>query len=121
VPEKWEDAPAPARVAKTAADAIGGGHLVTKEDVPMLTNATHWSYGTAVGAAYTVAARRRRSRPFVRGIGFGAAVWTASYAQLVPLGIYELPWRYPPEEIALDLSYHLVYGAAVAAASARFS
>ena len=39
-----------------------------------------------------------------------------SYAQLVPMGIYEPPWRYPVRELATDLSYHLVYGSAVAEA-----
>jgi hypothetical protein len=36
----------------------------------------------------------------------------------VPLGIYKPPWKYPPQELGLDLSYHLVYGAGVAAAYA---
>jgi hypothetical protein len=27
------------------------------------------------------------------------------------MGLYEPPWRYPPSQLALDLSYHLVYGA----------
>ncbi len=39
-----------------------------------------------------------------------------SYVQLVPMGLYELPWKYPPKDLALDLSYHLVYGAGVAGA-----
>jgi hypothetical protein len=33
-----------------------------------------------------------------------------SYAQLVPVGLYQPPRRYPPKERGLDLSYHLVYG-----------
>jgi hypothetical protein len=33
-----------------------------------------------------------------------------SYAQLVPMGLYAPPWTYPPRELALDLSYHVVYG-----------
>ena len=43
-------------------------------------------------------------------------MWGVSYATLVPLGIYEPPWKYPPKELAIDLSYHLVYGLGVAAA-----
>ena len=46
----------------------------------------------------------------------GASLWGAAYAELAPLGIYEPPWKYPPQELALDLSYHLVYGVGVAAA-----
>ena len=69
---------------------------------------------------YALAARLLRPPPLVGGLGFGVGVWSAAYVQLVPLGIYEPPWRYPVDEVALDLSYHLVYGAAVAEAYARF-
>jgi hypothetical protein len=41
---------------------------------------------------------------------FGLVVWAMSYAQLVPLGIYEPPWRYPITELATDLGYHEAYG-----------
>jgi hypothetical protein len=41
-----------------------------------------------------------------------------SYLELVPMGIYEPPWRYPIGTVALDASYHLVYGSAVGAAYA---
>jgi hypothetical protein len=34
----------------------------------------------------------------------------------VPRGIYEPPWRYPASELAIDASYHVVYGLGVAAA-----
>lgn len=41
---------------------------------------------------------------------FGTGVWLVSYLTLVPMGLYQPPWRYPPGELALDLSYHLAYG-----------
>jgi hypothetical protein len=53
----------------------------------------------------TVRMRRRVVRGAVRHRGLGT-----SYAQLVPMGRYEPPWRYPAEDLALDLSYHLAYG-----------
>jgi hypothetical protein len=37
-----------------------------------------------------------------------------SYVQLVPMGLYKPPWKYPPKDLAMDLSSHLVYGVAVA-------
>jgi hypothetical protein len=52
-----------------------------------------------------------RRRPLIRGLAFGTVVWAMSYVELVPLGLYEPPWKYPPEELAFDLSYHLAYGA----------
>jgi uncharacterized membrane protein YagU involved in acid resistance len=107
-------------VAKRAADALGEGAHVSKHDVPLLTNVVHWSYGTGLGVLYALAARAIKPSPLLGGLGFGVGVWSAAYVQLVPLGIYEPPWRYPPGELALDLSYHLAYGAAVGEAWARF-
>jgi hypothetical protein len=40
-------APAPAQVTKKAVEALGVGDRVAKEDVPLLTSAMHWGYGTA--------------------------------------------------------------------------
>jgi hypothetical protein len=110
VPHRWADAPAPAQVAKRAADALGLGRRLTRDDVPWLTNAVHWLTGTTWGAVYGAVP--------VDGLTFGTAVWATSYAKLVPAGIYEPPWKYPPRELALDWSYHAVYGLAVAAAFA---
>ena len=118
VPHRWADAPAPAQVAKKAAHALGQGRRFTREDVPLLTNAMHWLYGIGWGTFYGLGAGRTSPDPVAGGIAFGSGVWAASYAELVPLGIYEPPWKYPKEELALDISYHLVYGLAVAAAYA---
>jgi uncharacterized membrane protein YagU involved in acid resistance len=118
VPRTWADAPAPAQVVKKAAGAVGKGRSVTKRDVPLVTNAMHWFYGLTWGITYGLAARRLRPSPVAGGLGLGTAVWAAAYAELVPLGIYKPPWKYPATELGLDLSYHLVYGAGVAAAYA---
>jgi hypothetical protein len=111
VPHRWADAPAPAQVAKKAAEAVGQGRRFTREDVPLLTNTMHWLYGVSWGAVYGLIGGRD---PVTSGVALGTGVWAASYAELVPFGIYEPPWRTPPAELALDLSYHLVYGMAVA-------
>jgi hypothetical protein len=118
VPHRWAEAPAPAQEAKKAADAVGQGSRLTCEDVPLLTNALHWLYGMGWGTFYGLGAGRSRPDPVAGGLAFGTGAWGAAYAELVPLGIYEPPWRYPKRELALDLSYHLVYGLAVAAAYA---
>ena len=118
VPDRWADAPAPAQAAKKAADAVGEGSRVTREDVPLLTNALHWLYGIGCGTFYGLGAGQTRPDPVAGGLAFGTGVWGAGYAELVPLGIYEPPWKYPKKELAVDLSYHLVYGLAVAGAYA---
>ena len=98
------------QLAKRAADAVGQGRRFTREDVPLLTNAMHWLYGVSWGAVYGL------TRP--NGLVFGTGVWAAAYAELVPLGIYKPPWEYEAKKLALDWSYHAVYGVAVAAAFA---
>lgn len=118
VPRTWAEAPAPAQVAKKAAERLGHGRRITKKDVPLLTEAMHWGYGVAWGLAYGALAHGRRPGPLTGGLTLGAGVWAASYAELVPLGVYEPPWHYPPPELALDLGYHLAYGLGAAAAYA---
>src|SRR4051794_8165989 len=98
VPHRWADAPPPAQVAKKTADAIGLGRRFRREDVPMLTNAMHWLYGVSWGAFYGVAAGATRPDPIAGGLVFGTAVWGAAYAELVPLGIYKPPWKYPAKD-----------------------
>jgi hypothetical protein len=120
VPRTWAEAPAPAQVVKKAAEVVGKPRAVTKKDVPRLTNAMHWSYGTWWGIVYGLAARRAQPSAVTGAAVLGASLWGAAYAELAPLGIYEPPWKYPPQELALDLSYHLVYGAGVAAVWAAF-
>jgi len=52
------------------------------------------------------------------GLAFGTLVWGASLLELPAMKLAPAVWEYPPLELALDVSYHLVYGVAVAAAYA---
>ncbi|HTX31397.1 MAG TPA: hypothetical protein VMD09_08420 [Solirubrobacteraceae bacterium] len=115
--DPWAQAPAPAKVGRLLLGALG--YEVPADKIDLLTNVMHWGYGTTWGAVYgAVMGNAADRRPLARGLGFGTCVWLMSYAQLVPLGIYQPPWKYPPQELALDLSYHLAYGAGVGAAGA---
>src|SRR4051812_46421031 len=114
VPRTWADAPPPAQLAKKAADAVGKGRKVTKQQVPLLTNAMHWLYGASWGAVYGAVAHAVEPDPVSGGAVLAVGVWAAAYGELVPLGIYKPPWEYPTAELALDLGYHVAYGAAVA-------
>lgn len=111
--DPWERASVPAQVAARAIERVAG-RRPPPERIPLLTHATHWAYGAGWGVVFGLARRDGRGR-VAAGLPFGAAVWALSYLQLVPLGFYEPPWRYPAKALALDLSYHLVYGAGVAA------
>jgi hypothetical protein len=120
VPRTWKEAPPPAQLVKKAAELLGRPRAVTKQDVPLVTNLVHWGYGTTWGMVYGLAARRSHPHALTGASVLGASLWAAAYAELAPLGIYEPPWKYPPKELALDLSYHLAYGVGVAAAWAAF-
>lgn len=115
--DPWESAPAPAKVAKRILEGVFGRE-VGADRIPLLTNAMHWFHGITWGAVYGIAAGSTQARPTVAGPAFGAAVWASSYAELVPMGIYELPWKYPPKTLASDLGFHLTYGTGTALAYA---
>ncbi len=112
--DPWKSAPAPGKVAKRLLEAFG--REVPAARIGLLTNVVHWGYGTAWGTIYGLVQGTRRRNPLGRGLIFGTGVWTMSYIELVPVGLYEPPWRYPATTVAKDLSYHLVYGAGVAGA-----
>jgi hypothetical protein len=115
--DPWEKASAPAKAGRIVLRALG--YEVPAGQIDLLANVMHWGYGTTWGAVYgAVAGKGAREQPLSRGLGFGALVWVMSYVQLVPLGIYEPPWTYSPQELAMDLSYHLAYGAGLGAAGA---
>jgi hypothetical protein len=109
--DPWSHAPAPAQVAKKMLEAVFHKD-VHADRIKLLTNLTHWGYGTGLGVMYGLVQRKLpfRGRPLVRGPLYGASAWAMSYAMLVPMGLYEPPWRYPAKTIAKDLSYHLVFG-----------
>jgi hypothetical protein len=114
--DPWSHAPAPAQVAKRMLETVFHKE-VHADRIKLLTNLTHWGYGTGLGVMYGLVQRWlpfERS-PLVRGPLYGTGAWAMSYATLVPMGLYEPPWHYPAKTIAKDLSYHLVFGAGCAA------
>jgi uncharacterized membrane protein YagU involved in acid resistance len=76
----------------------------------------HWAFGLAAGVGYRLLAGSRRTPKVWFGLPFGAAVWASGYAVLPQLGVYEPIWKYDLETLEKDLSAHLVFGTATAAA-----
>lgn len=114
--DPWEDASAPAKVAKRVGEGVFE-RKVSAQRIPLLTNVMHWGYGSSWGIVYgLIAGSARRPWGLRAGAAFGTGVWAMSYVQLVPIGLYEPPWKYPPKDLATDLSYHLAYGVGVAEA-----
>lgn len=107
--DPWESAPAPAVVARRVIEGIFGRE-VGPEKIGLLSNVMHWAYGIGWGGVYGLVEGTADAGPIASGAAFGTGVWAASYAELVPMGLYEPPWEYPPETLANDLGYHLTYG-----------
>jgi len=112
--DPWEQASAPAKVARRVLEGVFN-QKVAPERIGLLTNAMHWGYGTGWGAVYGLIQRTRPAPALLRGALFGTTVWAMSYVTLVPMGLYQPPWTYSSKELAMDISYHLAYGAGVSA------
>lgn len=112
--DPWEQAPAPALVARRIARGVFRRDLPA-ERIGAITNAMHWGYGTSWGAVYGLAEGTAQAPALRLGLIFGAGVWVASYLQMVPMGLYEPPWTYAPKDVAMEVGYHLAYGAGVGA------
>jgi hypothetical protein len=111
----WENAPAPALVAKRLLEGVLKREL-SPRSARFLNNAMHWTFGLGAGAGYGLLLGSRRS-PRVRfGLPFGAAVWTSGYVVLPLLGVYKPIWKYDLDTLWKDLRAHLVFGTATAAA-----
>jgi hypothetical protein len=112
--DPWEQASTPAKVGRKILEGVFDRE-VPPHRIGLLTNAMHWGYGTGWGALYGLIQGTAPGPALGRGLLFGTGVWAMSYLTLVPIGLYEPPWENSPRELALDLSYHLAYGAGVGA------
>jgi hypothetical protein len=111
----WENAPAPALVAKQLLEGVLK-HELSPRYARLLNNATHWGFGLATGAGYGLLLGSRRKPKLWYGPPFGAAVWAGGYVVLPQFGVYKPIWKYDLETLGKDLSAHLVFGTATTAA-----
>ncbi len=109
-PDPWEHASAPGQVGRKILEGVFDAE-VPPERIGLLTNTMHWGYGISWGALYGLIQETAGGPALRNGLLFGAGVWAMSYVILVPMGFYQPPWKYAPKELAMDVSYHLAYGA----------
>lgn len=113
-----EDSTTPAEVAKRVIRGVLQRE-VSDDRTPLLNNVMHWAYGTSWGLLYGLARPSAHgTSAAAAGAKFGTLVWGASLLELPAMKLAPPVWEYPPQEAALDVSYHLVYGLGVAAAFA---
>jgi hypothetical protein len=111
----WEDAPAPAHVGKRLVEGLFDVKLPARS-ARLVNNVTHWAFGMLNGAGYGLVAGSLPKAPIGYGLPFGAVVWANGYVVLPAAKLYEPIWKYDVKTLAGDLSAHLVYGLATAAA-----
>lgn len=111
--DDWDEAPAPAQVAKLAADKLFGVQLAPRW-ARTANNVVHWATGVGWGAQYGLVAASRRPPPLVAGAAFGVAVCANSYVVLPLLKIYKPIWEYDGPALAKDFSAHTLYGVVTA-------
>jgi hypothetical protein len=117
--DSWDRAPAPALVAKQVLERVTGREVPPRY-TRILNNLTHWGFGLSTGAGYGLLVGSRKGRLWY-GLPFGAAVWGSGYVVLPLFGVYEPIWKYDVETLSKDLSAHLVFGTATAAAFSLLS
>jgi hypothetical protein len=91
--------------------------------VDALTAAAHATFGTAAGGLHAVSVGRLARRPVSRlalGIGYGLAVWAASYWSVLPrLGLMPTPGRDERRRPEAMIAAHLIYGGVLGLLGAR--
>jgi hypothetical protein len=106
-----EPSTTPAEVAKRIVRGVLQRD-VGEERTGALNTGMHWLYGTSWGALHGLAARRPN-----RGVAFALVVWGASLVELPAMKLSPPVWQLPPDSIAPDLGFHLLYGITVAHAN----
>ena len=111
----WDDAPAPAQVGRRLFDGLFQTKLPDSR-AALVNNVMHWGYGIANAALYGIVAGSLPTPRIRYGLPFGASVWASGYVILPAAKLYKPIWEYDRMTLAKDLSAHLVYGLATAAA-----
>jgi hypothetical protein len=107
----FDDAPAPAKVAKQLADYLG--IELPAGSAAAANNAVHWATGLGWGLVAGVLHAAPRVHAVEAGAIVGMAAFATSYLVLPRLGIYQPIKEYDGETLARDLSAHLLYGTTV--------
>jgi hypothetical protein len=79
----WDDAPAPALVAKRLLERVLD-HELAPRYARLLNNVTHWGFGLANGAGYGLLLASRPTPKVWYGLPFGAAVCVLAHGEVDP-------------------------------------
>jgi hypothetical protein len=116
----WQQASAPGQLGQKVERAVIG-RPPPDDWARATTNGVHWATGIGWGLQYGVLAGRTSRHPGLRALALGPTAWLAGYAILPLAKVYKPIWDYDARTLGEDLSAHLVYGAATAAAFAALN
>lgn len=113
--KSFDDAGAPAQVGRGIAKSL------FRTDLPAgsaaaTNNVVHWATGLQWGAIYGIVLGSLDTTSPAFGLALGPLAWGTSYAMLGVAKVYKPIWEYDATTLAKDLSAHLVFGVATAAA-----
>jgi hypothetical protein len=114
---QWDDTSAPGKLGKRLVEGLLD-RPVPDRYAALTQNVVHWGTGLGWGALFGVAAGSDRRSWWSAGIVLGSVAWLTAYAVLPATGLYKPLWEYDAKTLADDLSAHVVYGLATAAAFA---
>lgn len=110
----------PRRIVARLTRWLGIRRDLDKVSLDALTGVAHFGYGTSMGALYGPVGLALPVPGLVSGIGWGLAVWAASYLGLLPaLNILSSALHHPPKRDALMIAAHVVWGATLGIVSER--
>ena len=113
----WQEASAPGQLGQKVEHALTG-RPPPDDWARTTTNVVHWATGIGWGLQYGMLTDRTSRHPWLRALALGPAAWLAGYVILPLAKVYKPIWDYDARTLSEDLSAHLVYGAATAAAFA---
>jgi uncharacterized membrane protein YagU involved in acid resistance len=113
LPPRERDPLPPRQITTRVAEAAGVADDMSEDEKEAAAITAHFAFGTTTGAVYgLLAPRLPRSSPVLSGVGYGLAVWAASYLGLLPaVGLYRSPAREPARRHGLMIAAHVVWGA----------
>jgi putative membrane protein len=101
----------PSEIVSEVADKTGAEEIEAGPDHTLATAVSHFAYGAAAGAVYTLLPHQISPFPALNGTAFGLAVWAGSYLGLLPaLGILRPATEHPARRNALMIAAHVVWG-----------
>ncbi len=106
----------PREVTERVAEQVGFEPHLGETERNVLTAASHFAYGAAMGGIYGAVGDLMPLPPIARGALFGLGVWAANYLGLLPaLGILTPATQHPPRRNAMMIVSHLVWGGTLGA------